>query len=397
MALEILHVVPTYLPATRYGGPIYSVHGLCRALVRRGHRVEVLTTSVDGPGDSDVPLEVPVDVDGVRVRYFPSRRLRRLYFSPPMARELARLLPPHARGDDGARASIQVVHLHSIYLWPTAAAARSARRAGVPYVVSPRGMLVRELVAQRSRLVKSAWIGLVERRTFQDAAAIHFTSERELEEARRFSIALPSPVVIPNGVEIPATTAPAPAREPFVLYVGRMSWVKRIDMLIAAMAWLPGHRLVIAGNDEEGMRPRLERVVEELGLGERVELLDPVFGETKASLLARASLFALPSASENFGNAVLEAMAAGCPVVVTSGVGLADAVRRAGAGIVVDDATAEGLGRAMAELLSSPGHLREMGARGVAVVERDFTWDRVAARMEEVYGSTALGGHPTSG
>ena len=69
--LKLLHVVPTYLPATRYGGPIYSVHGLCKALAVRGHEVHVFTTNVDGPGDSAVPLGRPVDLDGVKVWYFP--------------------------------------------------------------------------------------------------------------------------------------------------------------------------------------------------------------------------------------------------------------------------------------------------------------------------------------
>ena len=130
--MRILHVVPTYLPATRYGGPIHSVHGLCAALAADGHDVHVFTTSVDGPGDSPVPLGQPVALDHVNVWYFPSRRLRRLYWSPPMARALRR-----------DAASFDLLHLHSVFLWPTWAAARAAAAARVPYVISPRGMLVR--------------------------------------------------------------------------------------------------------------------------------------------------------------------------------------------------------------------------------------------------------------
>ena len=110
--MRILHVIPSYLPAVRYGGPIFAVHGLCRALAARGHHVEVFTTNVDGPNDSAVPIGVPVAVDGVHVRYFPSKRLRRLYWSPPMARAL-----------NTDVAGFTVVHLHSVFLWPTWAAA----------------------------------------------------------------------------------------------------------------------------------------------------------------------------------------------------------------------------------------------------------------------------------
>ena len=86
--MRILHVVPAYLPAVRYGGPMFSVHGLCRALAARGHHVEVFTTNIDGPNNSTVPLNDPVLLDGVHVRYFPSNILRRLFWSPPLARAL---------------------------------------------------------------------------------------------------------------------------------------------------------------------------------------------------------------------------------------------------------------------------------------------------------------------
>src|SRR5436305_8839466 len=82
-AVKILHVVPTYLQARRYGGPIFAVHGLARALVERGHHVDVFTTNVDGDGESDVPLRERVDLDGVGVYYFGSP-MRRLYWSPQM-------------------------------------------------------------------------------------------------------------------------------------------------------------------------------------------------------------------------------------------------------------------------------------------------------------------------
>src|SRR3982074_830503 len=99
MPLRILHVVPTYWPAVRYGGPIRSVHALSRELVKRGHEVLVFTTNVDGAKDSAVPTCRAVDVDGVQVTYFPSRRFRRLYWAPTMAKALA-----------GQMTSINIVH-----------------------------------------------------------------------------------------------------------------------------------------------------------------------------------------------------------------------------------------------------------------------------------------------
>jgi hypothetical protein len=85
LVMRILHVVPTYYPAVRYGGPIYSVHSLCRSLVAGGHEVHVLTTNIDGTADSEVPLDRAVDLDGVYIHYSRSPWLRRIYWSPRLA------------------------------------------------------------------------------------------------------------------------------------------------------------------------------------------------------------------------------------------------------------------------------------------------------------------------
>src|ERR1035437_10210082 len=150
--MRILHVVPTYFPAVRYGGPIFAVHGLCRALVARGHKVGVFTTNGDGAGKSAVPVGVPVTLDGVQVRYFSSDFLKRIYWAPSLARAL--------RWEIGG---FNLVYIHSVFLWPTWAAARLARKAHVPYLISPRGMLVKGLIERQSRFAKTAWINLIER------------------------------------------------------------------------------------------------------------------------------------------------------------------------------------------------------------------------------------------
>ncbi|HKS21293.1 MAG TPA: glycosyltransferase, partial [Thermoanaerobaculia bacterium] len=311
--MRLLHVIPTYLPATRYGGPIFAVHGLCRALVRRGHEVHVFTTNVDGGGVSDVPLNCPVEMDGVRVHYFPSQ-FRRLYYASAMRQQLRTFVP-----------LCDAVHVHSVFLWPTTAAARVAARAGVPYAVSPRGMLVPELIRRKSRFAKSMWLQMVERETLRDAAFIHFTARRELDDAERLALPLPSPAIVPNGIDLPPL-ADAARDEKLIVFLGRVNWKKGLDRLIAAMRDVDA-RLVIAGNDEENYAATLPRA-------ENVEFAGPISGEAKNALLRSAAMLVLPSLSENFGNVVLEAMAQETPVVVTPEVGLAADVEAAGAGVV---------------------------------------------------------------
>lgn len=390
--MKLLQVVASYLPAVRYGGTIVSVHGLATALAARGHDVHVYTTSVDGAGDSDVPHGVPVPIDGVKVWYFRSPNARRLYRSPALRDALAATV-----------AGFDVVHTHAIFLWPLWVAARAAHRAGVPYVMSPRGMLERDLICEKSTLAKGLWIAMAERHNLERAAAIHVTSAREAAQAAAFGFRLPPMHEIPNGVDLetPATEPPSAAiaavtaGEPFVLFLGRLNWKKGIDRLMGAMARVPGVRLVVAGNDEEGYRAVLAGVAARVGVSSRVLFAGAVHGADKAALLAHARVLVLPSYSENFGNVVVEAMAAGCPVIVTPEVGIADAVRETGAGWVVEgDAIA--LGGAISHLVASPEQRAELGARGRAAAAARFSWGAVARDMEALYASTGTrsGGQP---
>lgn len=386
--MRILHVVPSYLPAVRYGGPILSVHGLCGALAAIGHHVEVFTTNVDGRGDSDVPLGIPVDLDGVKVWYFSAPLLRRLYWSPAMGRALRERV-----------SQFDVVHTHSVFLWPTWAAARSARRQGVPYVLAPRGMLVHDLIQKKSHWVKAAWISLIEQRNIENAALVHFTSELEAKDASMLGLSIRKSCVVPNGIDVSPSDGDEQNNEssrliagekPFLLFVGRINWKKGLDRLIAALAGVPNYRLVLAGNDEEECQSELETLAVRVGVRERIEFVGPVYGREKAVLYRRALLLVLPSYSENFGNVVLEAMAAGCPVAVTPEVGAADIVRESGAGAVLDGDPAK-LGAGIRKLIADPVALKRMGEKGREFVSQRYTWDAVCLQMEAAYRQAIAG------
>jgi glycosyltransferase involved in cell wall biosynthesis len=373
--MRLLHVVPTYLPATRYGGPLYPVHGLDAALAARGHDLHVCTTNVDGALDSDVPLGVPVDLDGVKVWYFPSRRLRRLYWSPPMAHMLKQ-----------AVGNFDLVHLHSVFLWPTWAAARAARSARVPYVVSPRGMLVKDLFRARSRVLKSVWMALIERANLADAAGIHVTSAVEAAELAAFGYVLKGRVFeVPNGVSLSAPLQVEPVTTPsYVLMLGRINWKKRIDIALDTVQRVDGIRLLVAGSDEEGLAPSLHARAASLGVAERVEFVGPVDGMRKRQLLKGALALLMPSLSENFGNSAVEAMAEGTPVIVAPQVGVADSVKESSAGFVVAP-TGEAFADAVGQLRAEPTLRARMGERARALVAERYAWPVIGARMENEY------------
>ena len=383
--MRILHVVPTYLPAARYGGPIFAVHGLCRALAGRGHHVEVFTTNINGRDNSAVPLEIPVQLDGVHVRYFSSQYFRRLYWSPALARALTTDLT-----------SFKIVHLHSVFLWPTWAAARSAKKAKVPYLISPRGMLVKNLIEQKSRLAKTAWLRLIEKSNLESASAIHATSVLEAEEVQRFGWRLKQIATIPNGVDevdqfneenISEDVKEIAAEQPLILFLGRISWKKGLDRLLNAFALSHLGRLAIVGPDDEKLTPQLAKLARDLQIADRIRFLPrTVLGDDKEYLYRSATMFVLPSYSENFGNSILEAMQHGVPVVVTPEVGAAEIVRKAGSGLVVAG-DPKSLSAAICRLTANQALARSMGEAGRRHVMADYTWAQIAGRMEGLYES----------
>jgi glycosyltransferase involved in cell wall biosynthesis len=387
--LHLLHIVPSYWPALRYGGPIRSVHGLAKVLVAQGHRVRVLTTDIDGPGRLDVPTDRWVELDGVEVRYCPVGVPRRITRAPAMAVVLFECLY-----------EVDLVHLHGGYQWSTWFGSRACRNVGRPYVLSPRGLFVRELIRQKSALAKRLWLALVDRHVLAGAAVIHLTSEVEAAELRALGLDLAPLAIVPNGLDLPDSLPdPAEAEAAWagipsgrrLLYVGRINWEKGLDRLLHAMPFLPEVVLVAAGNDEEGLRPRLEALAHELGVADRVRFPGPVEGSGKWALLAGADLFVLPSLNENWGIALTEALAAGTPVVTTEGVGAAAFVREHGLGAVTDGSP-DALAREIAAWLARPAEERAaVGDRARRAVAEHLSWAAVGREMTALY-RTAFGG-----
>lgn len=289
-----------------------------------------------------------------------------------------------------------VVHIHSVFLWPTTAGAKSAQRFQVPYVISPRGMLVADLIRRKNPILKSAWIAMFDKANIRSAAAIHATSETEVREMQSLGINSSRFAVIPNGLNLPRWAGDGffslgivKDRRPRVLFLGRINWKKGIDLLIRAMAFVPEAHLVVAGNDEERYTRELIELVEKLGFSDRISFIGPVHGEAKWNLLRSADVFALTSYSENFGNSVLEAMACGVPVVVTTGVGLASTVAADATGRVVDG-TPAAIGSAIQELLLDPHTRCRLGRNGSRIVAEKFSWSNIAREMIDLYSEVAM-------
>ncbi|MCR9198657.1 MAG: glycosyltransferase [Planctomycetaceae bacterium] len=355
MTIRVMHCVRSLADVD--GGPARSVPSLAQAVADAGCDVTIWTA---------VPPRIDVD------RY-PSVRF--------VCGELEGLLKDGPVPD--------LLHDHGVWLRNNHEVARASRRHRIRRIVTPRGML-QPWCLRHHRVRKSVAWHLYQNRDLKSADALHATSTAEAEQFRRLGFQQPT-LCIPNGVQFPTASSCVPKAsddQQEALFLSRIHPKKGIDLLLQAWARLrpAGWRLRIVGNDEDGYRSVIEAMARRLGIDEQVVIEGPAFGEEKWERMSQASLFVLPSHSENFGIVVAESLAAGTPVVTTTETpwtGLRD--RQAGWCVGVD---IENIARALAEATSTPpAVLAAMGQRGRDWVREEFSWELIGRRMQTAYES----------
>ena len=400
--MRILQVMSVLAP--RYGGPSVAGPDLSKELVRQGHEVSIYATDVDGPGHLDVPLDRPVVEDGVEIHYFRGWAWPGNYMvSPTLWRALGETV-----------GHFDVAHIWSVYSFSTAAAAYWCRKRGVPYLVFPHGSLD-PFLRRRNRPRKWLCTKLLAERDYRRAAAVLFNSAEEMRLASDWSglktlrdgtVAKPKRFVVYVGIDKKWLQKPdAAAGERFrrkfstligrrlVVYFGRINFKKGLDILASAFAKVARNRedlhLVLAGPSDCGYDAKVRQWLAEGGVLEKTTFTGMLEGEDRYALMQQAEVFALPSYSENFGQAVAEAMASGVPVVISDRVNIWPEVLQACAGLVAPceaEATAKALGR----LLDDPVAARHMGINGRRWVAEHLPWKVIGAQMTLAYEEIVL-------
>ena len=383
--LNVLHVTPSMSP--QWGGPVAVVSELIPALAKEGVHCEIATTIGHRVGDDPMaPPDVPIHVfdSGLPARIWTS-------YSSAMSRFLSENI-----------ASFDLVHVHEIWHHAAYTAYGAARKRHIPFVMTPHGELGERHLRHKA-WKKRIYMSLILDRILHNSDAIHAITAAERNRISKLGYHVPV-AVAPNGVDpthfeqapdpsVLLNKYPALRGRIVILFLGRLNPTKGLSILARSFSRIsrnfPDAVLLVAGPDEEGGRRQMESILRCEGVSERVVFTGMLSGEDKVVALGLADLFVLPSYSEGFSIAVLEALASRLPVVITKACNFPE-VGEYGAGFVVEP-NEEAVSGAIGMLLSDPYLRASMGYRGRKLVSERYTWQASAAIIADLYRSLVAG------
>ena len=384
--LKVLHVIPSV--SLKHGGPTYALQAFARASEEQGVDVVIATTDDDGGRRRlRVPFGEAFEHRGVQHIFF-----RRDVLSYKISFGLARWLSTNVSRFD-------LVHIHALFSFSSYAAARAARKHKIPYIVRPLGVLNRWGMQNRRPLVKRLSLSLVELPILRHAAAIHYTSEAERNEAAALrpeissfpSFILPIPVESPPepvDAESFAKEFPSASGKKSILFLSRLDPKKGLEILIEAFAAIsesePDALLVLAGDGNPDYVQSLRTLADRLGAKAKILWPGHLGPKQKAAAFAAATLFVLPSYSENFGIAAAEALAAGVPTILSDQVALAGDFAKHDAALVVPPEKHH-LEEALRRVLSDQTLRQNLQDKGRAIAAKLYSPEAVGAELAQQY------------
>jgi glycosyltransferase involved in cell wall biosynthesis len=394
--MRVLHFIPVYKPAWQYGGPVRSVSTLCESLAECGDQVVVATTNAGMGGQNGIArkLNQPLDVDGVKVFYYPRDPVPTYIESISLRRHVYELA-----------ANADLVHVSGVWQPLTLSVTRAAQLAGKPYICSLRGTVNPWAWSHRTYKHKLYWY-LIESKQLAHASALHVTSETEREDAVTYKVGSGQKIiVVPNSIKCSEfvrdeqlawdfrNSIPLSKHQKLILYFGRLHEKKGIDLFLYAAADVLRNtdewKFLIVGPSEQGYGDKLKVLVQALGLTNSVLFLDLIQGRDRLAVLSAADLFVLTSHNENFGMSVVEAMAASAPVLISESVGISKEIVADKAGCVTK-LDIESIRSELVGLMKSDDLRSFYAARGCSTARSRYDRSSVANLMRSAYADVRL-------
>ncbi len=384
--MRILHVIPSVAPIR--GGPSLAVLAMVKALQSQGIKTEIATTNDNGADLLDVSLQKCIEYQQVPVWFFPRfspniNFIREYAFSYEFTKWLWHNISTY-----------DLVHIHALFSYPSTAAMTIARLKKVPYIVQPHGLLCKWSLQQHT-YKKKIYFHLIEKANLNSSQALNFTSQSEQQDFFLLGLNVPN-FVLPLGLSATKPIPDArqrlhqhlkiPSNETVILFLSRLHPKKGLNCLIPALGKLSHHRFtfIIAGNGSPEYETEVKSLISSNQIHNVTYLVGFVQDEFKDILMQGSDLFVLTSYSENFGIVILEALAAGLPLLLTPGVALASVVQEHQVGYITElDVSA--IASTLEQFLTNPQAAKDMSLRARQLVSDKYSWEHISTKLQEIY------------
>ncbi|MEH1819247.1 MAG: glycosyltransferase [Nostoc sp.] len=382
--MKILFIAP-YIGAT-YGGTSKIVTELVQAIGRLGVTVDLVTTHANGSNNLDVPLNEWISEKYYRVQYFNCWYRDDFIISLSLINWLFKNVNNY-----------DIVHSQTIFAPMISVAHSICKYFQIPYIVTPHGMLEPWALSYKA-WKKRIYYKVFENPGIQNSSAIQSTSSFELKNIN--FLKFNNTVFVPNGIrhqefetlpnpELFYQQFPEIRGKTLILFLGRIDPKKGLDLLAPAFAKVynqfPHTHLVVAGPDNIGFMDKAQNYFLQAGCLDAVTFTGMVSGVLKYAALGAANLYVAPSYSEGFSISILEGMASGLPCIITTACNFPEAAKAKAAYVVEININA--IANALIECLSNPQQATEMGDRARKFIFQNYTWDRAADKLIQVYKS----------
>jgi glycosyltransferase involved in cell wall biosynthesis len=385
--VNILQVIPYFPPAYAFGGSVRVCYATSKELVRRGHSVTVYTSdALDSTSRMKVENQ---NVDGIDVHYFRNISLSLVRSSNLF---IVRGLLREAASDVS---SFDVIHLHEYTTYHNIVVHRFAKKHRVPYVFQAHGTLPKIGRVTRKRLFDI----LFGHRLLQDMAKGVALNRWEANHYMEAGVNGDKIAIIPSGIDL-SEYAKLPSKGSFrrkvginsedkiVLYLGRIHWIKGVDVLVKAFAEvarkLDNVKLALVGPDD-GYLNELQAMISALKIDDKVLIVGPLYLSDKIEAYVDADVYVLPSRFEAFPIGMLEAYACGKPVITSAVGGMKDLVVDGVTGLLIGPEDSEQLAEAMLSLLNDHERAEELGESASGFVSKNFRIEESAIKLEQLY------------
>lgn len=361
--MKVLHIIGSINASA--GGPSRSVPQTCEYLAKQG----VDVTLIARPGEDAVHVNTSENF--------------KLYFKS--IKELWEY------GKNIKKEDFDLIHLQHIWDPYIHVMARVARKKGIPYIITPRGML-EPWIMNQNPLKKRLGMLLYQRKDIIKANAVHATGE--LERGNIKNLGFENKIyIIPNGIKkIDSSKIIADSKNKKIIFLSRIHEKKGIEVLLDAWKNLKNNQFIleIAGEGDEIYLESLKQKIKKEKI-EKVWFVGAKYGEEKWKFIKSGKIFVLPTYSENFGIVVAEALAVGIPVITTKETPWNE-LQSENCGWWIDLGI-EPLVNAINDAMSkTPEELEEMGKNGSALIEKKYIVEKIASQMLELYKSILKNG-----